>query len=74
MNNLILGPLILYNNEEQLKGQIEDLYKEGWMPTLLTKTGPIFEHVMSKILLSKEQRKSLIGVVISFGYIKSYEA
>jgi hypothetical protein len=69
-DNIILGPICYFRTREELKFQCEDLFNGNWMPLVVVNKGEIFDDIKRQARSSEP----ILGIILSVGYRKLYEA
>lgn len=70
-DNFILGPIVLFNDEEIIKHQLKDLFNQNWLPLIIFRKGQMLEDI--RRTLPYDQQPQLKGAIISFGVRQLYK-
>ena len=66
MRNLILGPICLFYDKDEIEGQVKDLLNEGWLPLGFITKGVFFDHMKNQA--QPNIRSKMKGLIIAVGY------
>lgn len=72
LENIVFGPFCCYKDDKHYKQIIQDISIENWLPLIIVKKGVIYDWLTSGIPL--EAKKDIAGILITIGYLKTYEA
>lgn len=72
LDNILIGPVLSYNNEEHYKQIVEEIAHVGWFPFYKFTQGELFEKL--KATLPEADKALTTGMLTTYGFVKPYYA
>lgn len=72
LDNILIGPITLFNSMKDAKDQCNDILSQGYLPIYCLTRGKLVEDIRASLI--PEQQKLLKGVILSYTFTKLYEA
>ena len=71
-DNIVFGPFCCYKDDKHFKQITQELIIENWFPLYVSTKGEIYDWITSGV--PPVAKNNISGILITFGYLKLYEA